>query len=364
MNNTNSANAIQVLNDVIAVNLDFSIWSGRKILEENDLSLQGKTPPKEIINLGSKHTTNPEALKPFNKLKRRAERSCLRYGIPFLGGYAVPHNRAKELAKELSEIIQEFDVERLDYLANHEATQEEWIEKYPDYTEILKKASTTVEYVAKRISASFSMFQIKSAENALGFDAGLSNQLESLGMTLDDEILKTSGKLLENLSSAIAPNRTNVNSLISLCEKVEGLAFLDSRFESLVQEIKKVEATMPISGKLNANEVNTLSGLLYRMSDPVKLDILMNNINSSNKNDDPVNAEPIATSNTNDIEDMLTGSFDIGFDSDINDDISDDINYDISDDIYEDDFSFDVDFDFQDDSTITVEDSKEKTMFF
>lgn len=66
--------SIQTLNNVVATNLNFSIWTGRKILDNDDLSLSGEVPPREIINLGSKHTTDPKALKVFSTLKRRAER--------------------------------------------------------------------------------------------------------------------------------------------------------------------------------------------------------------------------------------------------------------------------------------------------
>ena len=322
MNSTPNATAttINVLNDVIAVNLAFSIWSGRKMLEENDLSINGKMPPKEIINLGSKHTTDPAALKPFHKLKRRAERACMRYGIPFLGGYAVPKPRAEELAIDLNKIMSDFEIERVSYLAQHETLQQEWINTYPDYAEILKKALTPVDYVSQRITANYSMFQIMSAESAIGFDVGLSNQIDSLGMTLDDDILKTSMKLLESLSSAIAPNRTNVNTLSALRQKVEGLAFLDSRFNILTKEILKVEQVMPVSGKLNPQEVNQLSGLLYRMSDPIKLDALMKNIsdNSVAANTIVPNAHSItdSMSSIDDIADMLTGNFDLGISAD------------------------------------------------
>lgn len=326
---TTSTNAINVLNDVIAVNLNFSIWTGRKMLEENDLALNGKIPPSELVSLGSKHTTDPAALKPFHKLKRRAERACMRYGIPFLGGYAIPRPRAEELAKDLSKIVADFDKERTSYLADHESTQAKWIEAYPEYENILTKALTPVEYVEKRIVASYSMFQIKSAEAAIGFDAGLSNQLDSLGDTLDDDILKSAIKQLASLSSAIAPNRTNVNSLSSLREKIDGLAFLDNRFVNLSNEIKKVEISMPVAGKLNANEVSLLSGLLYRMSDPVKLDALMRNIDDDYRQANAVTEDEAKEEDVNSFADPLGADFDVdsfyGIDDDIDNDIANDI---------------------------------------
>lgn len=116
-----------VLNDIVAVQLNVNQWTGRKKLAENDLSLQGEVPPKEIINLGSKHTTDPKALKVFNTLKRQMERACLTIGIPFLGGYAVPSDKADELAKRLTKIVGQFELEKTAYLQKHESIQQDWI---------------------------------------------------------------------------------------------------------------------------------------------------------------------------------------------------------------------------------------------
>lgn len=271
--------ATQVLEDVIAVNLHFSIWTGRKMLESTDLALNGEAPPREVINLGSKHTTDPKALKVFHTLKRQAERLCLRVGIPFLGGYAIPTAKADDVAKQLAKITAKFEAEKLAYLAKHDAIQDEWIAKFPKWELILRKAITPTQDVKNRINAQFSMFQIKSAQSAIpSINSGLESQVESLSNTLDTDILKSSKKLLESLTGAIQPNQTNVRGLKGLREKVEGLAFLNGKFSKLVKEIKKIEDAMPITGKLSEDETNKLSGLLFRMSDENKLQNLMSSI--------------------------------------------------------------------------------------
>ena len=279
---TSNTTATEVLQDVIAVNLHFSIWTGRKMLEANDLSLNGEAPPREVINLGSKHTTDPKALKVFHTLKRQAERLCLRVGIPFLGGYAIPTHKADDTAKELARIIAKFEAEKDAYLLKHESIQDEWIGKFPNYEQILRKALTPTEDVRNRINANFSMFQVQSAEHKVpSASTGLENQVESLSGTLDSDILKTSQKLLDSLTGALQPNQTNVRGLRDLREKVEGLAFLNGRFSKLVSKIKKIEAAMPITGKLNQDEINLISGLLFRMSDENKLSHLMSSINQT-----------------------------------------------------------------------------------
>lgn len=284
---------INVLKDVIAIHLNFSTWTGRKILESTDLSLKGETPPKEIINLGSKHTTDPAALKVFSTLKRRAERACLRVGIPFMGGYAIPTKDANEVALELKKIVVQYnEVEKVKYLAKHESIQDEWMDKFPAYSNILIKALTPVNYVEQRIHASFSMFQLQSAASSVtAVDVGLSKQVDSMSESLDSEILKGSKALLDSLTKAIQPSQKNVNCLKQLRHKIEGLAFLNGKYSQLVRKIADIEEAMPITGKLSNDDVNKLSGLLYRMSDENKLTALMSNLQQEPLR--PVSVSPI-----------------------------------------------------------------------
>lgn len=279
-----TSKAPRILSDVIAVQLNFSIWTGRKKLADSDLSISGERPPKEVVNLGSKHTTDPKSLNVFNTLKRQAERLCLTVGIPFLGGYAIPTAKADEIAKNLSEIVEKFEAEKANYLLKHESIQDDWISKFPAYESILRQALTPTEEIEKRITATYSMFQVQSAHDVVtSADTGLDNQVDGLTQTLDEDILKNARQLLKSLTGAIHPNQTNVRGLKSLREKIEGLAFLDSRFDTLVGEIQAIEAQMPSSGKLETADVNVLSGLLYRMSDDKKLSALMGNLTSTVK---------------------------------------------------------------------------------
>jgi Protein of unknown function (DUF3150) len=56
---------MSVLQDVVVVSLDVHIWSGRKKLRPEDLTVSGKLPPKDLVSLGSKKIFDPRALKPF-----------------------------------------------------------------------------------------------------------------------------------------------------------------------------------------------------------------------------------------------------------------------------------------------------------
>lgn len=285
-------NHIKTLDNMVALSLNFSIWTGQKMLPNTNISANNKELPSDLFKLGLKHTSDPEALKVFTTLKRRAERACLKVGIPFLGGYAIPAKAADGLAIILSDIKKEYDDHKQKYLAIHESIQQDWISSYPEYSDVLEKALTPVEVVEKRIKANFTMFKVSSPDNittSADVDTGLEEEVEALSNSLDEDILKSANHLAESLSKAMNPNRANVNGLKRLREKVEGLAFLNGKYNKLIQVIKSHEDMMPVAGKLNPSEVTALSGLLYRMSEPKRLEALMSNINESG---DTVQPEP------------------------------------------------------------------------
>ncbi|WP_028864966.1 DUF3150 domain-containing protein [Psychromonas aquimarina] len=306
---------VNVLKDVIAVNLLFSIWTGRKTLSDGDLSINGETPPKEVISLGSKHTTDPKALKIFHTLKRRAERLCKTVGIQFMGGYAIPSAKADYIASKLHDILGQFEQEKAAYLLKHSRTQQEWINKYPQYKEVLTKALTDASDVENRISATFSMFKMQSVESEISCDTGISKQVSALSGTLDKDVLKEANLLLESLNGALKPCQTNVRGMIKLREKVEGLAFLNGRFNTLVNEMKRVEAQLPVAGNLSVNDQHTLSGLLYRMCEPTRLAELMSQIiaQPQNEQEQVLTIEPETSEQVISENDLAFGEDDYSF---------------------------------------------------
>ena len=52
---------MHVLDRLVAVNLDVRIWSGRKKLTAEDLSLGADVPPEDLVSLGSKRVCDPDA---------------------------------------------------------------------------------------------------------------------------------------------------------------------------------------------------------------------------------------------------------------------------------------------------------------
>ena len=61
---------ITVLDRLLAINLDISLWSARKKLTSEDFG-DVELPPDDLASLGSKRICDPERLRVFNALKAR-----------------------------------------------------------------------------------------------------------------------------------------------------------------------------------------------------------------------------------------------------------------------------------------------------
>ena len=61
----------EVLDKIVALNLDVTLWTGRKKLEAQDLG-GVNLPPEDLASLGSKRIADPEKLKVFSTIKCRA----------------------------------------------------------------------------------------------------------------------------------------------------------------------------------------------------------------------------------------------------------------------------------------------------
>ncbi|MHB8714311.1 MAG: DUF3150 domain-containing protein, partial [Trichloromonadaceae bacterium] len=97
---------IELIDLFHVVDLEIRLWTARKKLTVADLKLAdgSELPPEKLASLGSKRVMNPEALAPFARLKRRAERESLAVGTRFIGGYAVPKEKVGHLMGVLANI--------------------------------------------------------------------------------------------------------------------------------------------------------------------------------------------------------------------------------------------------------------------
>lgn len=220
--------------------VDFDLWSGQVKLESPDLKIKDDDKPDvEVVDLGRKYIINRKHLRPFNSLKTQARRLCLRYGMAFFeGAFAVPIDKIDLVSAELDGIAEKMKDITSDFLSNYDKWVDEWIIAKPEYSEAIRIGRLPKAVVEKRFGFDYQIYQMNPVNevqtNKLnGMAAGLADELM-------DEIVEEANRFFHSCLKGKESCQANTQKTLKrLCDKVDGLSFLDSRFLSVVELLNK-----------------------------------------------------------------------------------------------------------------------------
>ena len=258
---------MHVLDRLVAVNLDVRIWSGRKKLTAEDLSLGAAVPPEDLVSLGSKRVCDPEAIKVFHRLRRQAERACLTGGMRFLGGYAIPEERTEAVAAELDALAETFVLERQIFVAGYGQAIEDWIALHPQWEAAIRKAVDPASVVESRLGFGYQLYRIAPAENA----GNLTEQVEGLGETLFGEVAQMARELDKSFVGKDSLSQRALSTFRRIREKLGCLAFVDYRVQPVLESLENWLLRTPASGPVTGALFNEGFGLMLLVSDPRKM---------------------------------------------------------------------------------------------
>jgi hypothetical protein len=252
-----------ILKNIVLVTMNTTLWSGRKRLRPEDLKLVdgSELPPDKLANLGSKRVMDPEALAPFARLKRRAEREILAVGTRFLGGYAVPAEKIDELMPKLAAIQKEFEESREGFLSAYDQAVEDWIAENPGWQEVIRRAVEDISYVGRQLSFSVQTFRINPVR---AHRSGLESEIHGLADQLRHEV----GQVARTAWESSYQGRTEVGQkairpVRAMLEKIEGLVFLEPGLNELVEGIRTVLTALPTAGSIKGADFASLCGALH-----------------------------------------------------------------------------------------------------
>ncbi|HRW67690.1 MAG TPA: DUF3150 domain-containing protein [Candidatus Competibacter sp.] len=248
------------------VNVDITNWSGKKTLTPEDLGLdRSQLPPETLVSLGDKQLVDPEALKAFGSIRSAARRLCLAVGTRFLGGYAVPVAKAPALLAELDRLGQRYQDARTAFLAGYDTQLAAWTQQQPpEWQRLIQDARVPAEYVGGRLRFAIQAVRFAAPDPAVVDHSGLSQALSGLSGQVLHEIASVARETLErSFQGKTAVTRRALSPLASIRDKLEGLTFLDSRFQAIVGEIDRRVSQVPTQGPI-ANGV--LAGLTQFLS--------------------------------------------------------------------------------------------------
>jgi hypothetical protein len=264
-----------VLDKVVVINLDISLWSARKKLCPEDL--KGVIlPPDKLASLGSKRVYDPEALNVFANLKRQAERVCLNAGTRFLSGYAIPEEKVPALLIELAELGEEFTRVKNEFLSKYQSTLNEWIEDAGEWADIIRAAVETKEAVSEKLSFGFTPFKVgpcsfesESEESVTMAQDLLASQVTGLSGQLLKEIRQASRLAFEaSFKGRTEVTRKALRPFNTISDKLKGLMFVaPQQIVGMLKNIKAAIDAVPKNGPITGAPLMGLIGVLTELGD-------------------------------------------------------------------------------------------------
>ena len=266
---------IRILDNLLALNLNVSLWSARRKMSQEDLG-GAELPPEDLASLGSKRIADPENLKVFGTLKARAFNYLDRHGVRFMSGWAIPEEKAGEIVQELLNIRTEFQKEKEAFLADYDQNVQAWVEKHHQWGEIIRNSIVGPDYVRARMDFRWQLYKVAPlelhADNTAVLEAGLAEEVHGLGGTLFDEVAKSAGDIwrrvyhgrTEVTHKALSPLRT-------LHAKLTGLSFIEPHVAPVADIMQAALLRMPKKGNITGTDLLLLQGLVCLLKDSTAL---------------------------------------------------------------------------------------------
>ncbi|QSA98054.1 DUF3150 domain-containing protein [Methylococcus sp. EFPC2] len=268
-----------ILDRLLVVKLDATIWGGRKKLRKEDLILADGSvlPPEDLASLGSKKIADPGELAVFNRLKKEAERICLKVGTRFLGGFAVPEGAIGSIRCELDRIASSFETARGEFLSRYDESISDWVAKHPAFAQAICRAVDPVDVVAAGLRFDYVVFRVSQPESLEGESSqeiaeSLSRKVESMSDNLFREVAQDANDLVEHsLLGRQSVTRKALSPFKRIRDKLDGLAFLDHRVSPVVQSIDALLSRVPKVGALDGVYLQEVFAFALLLSDPEKI---------------------------------------------------------------------------------------------
>ena len=262
----------QVLDHMLAINLDINIWSARRKLNPEYFS-HGTLPPEQLASLGSKKICDPKELKIFGTLKSRAVSLLDKTGVRFLGGWAIPDDRSGYINSELQVIADEFEAAKSAFMTNYDSAVQSWIKSNPGWEKVISSSVVDASYVSSRIAFNWQTFRVASpTATDTKLQTGLHCEVENLGGTLFDEIAKVARDAMnKTYMGKKEVTRKALSPLKTIQSKLSGLSFIEPRVLPVSALIKSAIDMLPNRGGIRGTDLLMLQGLVSLLMHPAAI---------------------------------------------------------------------------------------------
>lgn len=227
-------------------------WHGARVMHEQDFGTAAQLPPKAVTkNLGAKYVVDPGSLKPFVTIRKRIFTVVQAAGIPFLGGYAIPTDKVKEVKTALEAHVAEYEAAKADFVANYKNNVHNWALQHPEFQDQILESALSAETVGAKISASYLVGKLSALA---GEEAQMEQEVEDL-MT---PILEEASEAAAEANKVFVFGKTEANyklkeRLVKIVSKLESWSFINGRLAEIVNVVLPIVKSLP-AGKLEGLE--------------------------------------------------------------------------------------------------------------
>lgn len=257
---------LEVLDKILALNLDITLWSARTKLTAEDFG-GAELPPEDLASLGSKRICDPARLSVFTKLKARAVTLLNKHGVRFLSGWAIPEDKAGDIIQELCAIRDEFFTEKQSFLATYDEGIAEWIARHPAWAGIIQNSTVSRDYVDGRMKFAWQIYRVAPASGRDARSAmpgtGLTDEVKNLGNTLFSEISRDASEIWRKvLEGKTEVTHKALSPLKTMRDKLLGLSFVEPHVVPVIGLIETALGKMPKKGTISGAPLLMLQGLV------------------------------------------------------------------------------------------------------
>ncbi|MBQ9363388.1 MAG: DUF3150 domain-containing protein [Bacteroidaceae bacterium] len=262
---------IRILDKLLALNLDVSLWSARRKMTFEDMG-GAELPPEDLASLGTKRIADPVTLKIFGTLKARAVNYLDRHGVRFMCGWAIPEEKAGEIVDELVGIREEFMQAKEAFLADYDRLIQNWINKHCQWGDIIRNSVVGPDYVRARMDFRWQMFKVaplmEHQNKEAVLESGLAEEVTGLGATLFGEIAKTADDIWHRVYEGRSEvTHKALSPLKTLHTKLMGLSFVEPHVTPVADIIQTALGRMPAKGNIAGADLLLLQGLVCLLRD-------------------------------------------------------------------------------------------------
>ena len=225
-----------------------------------------------VLTLGSQRVFEKSRLNVFNRHRESMHRTCRKYGVPFLGGYAIPDTHGDAAAQELDTIVAEAMAEKGRLLADYEKLLEDFCAANVQWEKQIRARAFTPQYIDERVKYAYHAMRVSAPRDRGSMASGLEGQVGGLlGELLKDIAATAQDVQKESLAGREKVTRKTLRPLKAARDKLLGFVFLDPRVEAVAEMIDAVCGAVPPDGPIAGADLAMLWGITGMLMDPAKV---------------------------------------------------------------------------------------------